>query len=237
MSQDDHKDNKYLTDEDLALWEAATERVKEVESSKKPKDAGKATIDTMVDDLAESFTYHAPDMDSFERYLDGDLSDPEPIETKPKVETVHLDALVQNPIGSNVDYTPENPFEVHEHTADLIAGSRGGVDHRTMKKLSQGQFRPTRRLDLHGHYLLDAYQAIRTFVEESQAQGHKCVLIIHGKGRGYQDHAGSEMGVIKQNISNFLSDISTVLAFHTALPRDGGGGACYVLLKSRRKQK
>lgn len=236
---DDHSkkpSNTYLTDEDLAIWEAATEKVKKAQSSKEPREVGNGPIDTIVDDLADTFTYEPHDIDAFERYLDGDLSDPEPQTEKPKVETVHLQKLVDNPVGADVDYKPSNPFEVHEHSADLMVGSRGGVDGRTMKKLKQGQFRPTRRLDLHGHYLLDAYQAIRAFVEESQQQGHKCVLIIHGKGRGYQDHQGEEMGVIKRNISTFLSDISSVLAFHTALPRDGGGGACYVLLKSIRKQ-
>lgn len=237
MADDHSKKGPYLTDEDLAIWEAATEKVKEVQSSKEPKVKGAKTLDTVVEDLADNFTYQPHDIDAFERYLDGDLSDPEPPTAKPVVETVHLQKLVEQPIGADVDYSPSNPFEVHEHSADLMVGTRGGVDARTLKKLKQGQFRPTRRLDLHGHYLLDAYQAIRTFVEESQGQGHKCVLVIHGKGRGYKDHQGEEMGVIKRNISTFLSDISSVLAFHTALPRDGGGGACYVLLKSRHKNK
>ena len=238
MAKDDApKDTPHLTEEDLALWEAATEKVKKVQASKTPPRHEKPSLDTLVEDLAETFTYQPHDIDAFERYLDGDLSDPEPLTDAPKVETVHLEKFVETPFGQDVDYRPSNPFEVHEHSADLMVGSRGGVDQRTLKKLKQGQFRPTRRLDLHGHYLLDAYQAIRGFVEQSQEQGHKCVLIIHGKGRGYQDRTGEEMGVIKRNISTFLSDISAVLAFHTALPRDGGGGACYVLLKSAQKSK
>lgn len=226
---DDH--TPHLTAEDLALWDEITEKVAQTPSSKKPQEKTKRTIDTMVDDLADTFTYRPHDLDDFEAYIDG--PPPEEREQAAKaVETVVIESLVDQPIQPQA-FKPTNPFEVHEHTADLIVGTRGGVDKRTLKKLSQGEYRPTRRLDLHGHYLLDAYQAIRIFIDESQVQGHKCVLVIHGKGRGVHQ----EMGVIKQNISQFLSDIPSVLAFHTAQPRDGGGGACYVLLRSLKKQK
>ena len=225
---DDH--TPHLTAEDLALWDEITEKVAQTPSSKKPKQT-KQAIDTMVEDLADNFTYRPHDLDDFEAYIDG--PPPEQRDQPQKtVETVVIESLMDAPVHTPAP-KPANPFDVIEHTAELIIGARGGVDNRTLKKLSQGEYRPTRRLDLHGHYLLDAYQAIRIFIDESQAQGHKCVLVIHGKGRGVHQ----EMGVIKQNISQFLSDIPSVLAFHTAQPRDGGGGACYVLLRSKRKQK
>lgn len=230
-------DTPKLTDDDLALWEQATDKIDRTSSSKKPKEKTKRAIDTMVDDLANDlaadFTYQPHDLDQFEHYIDGPTPDEAETQQKPTyVENVSIESLADNLLPPK-EPLPQNPFNVLEHTADLIVGACGGVDNRTLKKLAAGQFRPTRRLDLHGHYLLDAYQAIRAFIEESQNQGHKCVLVIHGKGKGVH----REMGVIKQNISQFLSDIPVVLAFHTAMPRDGGGGACYVLLRSKRKQK
>jgi len=230
-------DTPKLTDDDLKLWQQTMGDVAEGASSKKPNPKMKRVIETIVDDLADDLasspSYPPYDLDQFERYIDGSASE-KPLKETPNetqyIQTVHFETTADGAAFPAPKPHTSDPFTVLEHTADLIAGTRGGVDSRTLKKLASGQIRPTRRLDLHGHYLLDAYQAIRAFVEQSQQQEHKCVLIIHGKGKG----AHREMGVIKQNISQFLADISAVLAFHTALPRDGGSGACYVLLKRKK---
>jgi DNA-nicking Smr family endonuclease len=63
------------------------------------------------------------------------------------------------------------------------------------------------------------------------ADGHRCVLVIHGKGEG----ADGGMGVIKGHIGTWLSQSGHVLAYETAQPRDGGSGALYVLLRKPRE--
>lgn len=222
-------DTPKLTDDDLALWQQVTDGVAPVASSKKPPaktPPEKTNIDTTVEDFStEPNLLPTPlpaDIDQFENYLNGHTTTPSP---PPPATPAEQPLAAKPPLPA-----PQNPFTVLQHSAELIVGSRGGVDSRLLKKLSTGEIKPTRRLDLHGHYLLDAYQAVRHFLEESQNQGHKCVLIIHGKGGGH----AQEMGVIKQNISHFLADIPQILAFHTATRRHGGSGACYVLLKRKK---
>ena len=125
---------------------------------------------------------------------------------------------------------PQNTFHVDAQDEQLI-GWRGGVDSRLRQRLAKGEVPFTRRLDLHGYYLLEAYQALRAFITSSHAAGHRCVLVIHGKG---QSAAGGH-GVIKQNIGQLLAEQACVLAYHSAVPRHGGTGAVYVLLRKQRK--
>ena len=125
---------------------------------------------------------------------------------------------------------PQNTFHVDAQDEQLI-GWRGGVDSRLRQRLAKGEVPFTRRLDLHGYYLLEAYQALRAFITSSHAAGHRCVLVIHGKGQS----ATGGHGVIKQNIGQLLAEQACVLAYHSAVPRHGGTGAVYVLLRKQRK--
>jgi DNA-nicking Smr family endonuclease len=85
------------------------------------------------------------------------------------------------------------------------------------------------RLDLHGLMPNLARDALCTFLSQHHTLGHRCVLIIHGKG----GRKGEEP-VLKNLVNHWLPQIPTVLAFHSAIPRDGGAGALYVLLKRNR---
>jgi DNA-nicking Smr family endonuclease len=88
---------------------------------------------------------------------------------------------------------------------------------------------PTAMLDLHGVREGDAWLKLRHWLSEAQTEDHRCVLVITGKGRGYGPDAN--MGVLKAQIAVWLAAHPSVLGFHTALPRDGGTGAVYVLLR------
>lgn len=82
------------------------------------------------------------------------------------------------------------------------------------------------KLDLHGLMLNDARDRVCHFIAEQRSLGHRCVLIVHGKGGRY-----GELPVLKNQVNTWLPQIASILAFHSALPRDGGTGAVYVLLK------
>ncbi|MDD9911758.1 MAG: Smr/MutS family protein [Alphaproteobacteria bacterium] len=123
-------------------------------------------------------------------------------------------------------------LEISQNTSDCIAGHGEGVDSKLRKKLSRGEFDFSARLDLHGFLEGDAWMAVMDFLHEAADHGHRCVLIIHGKGKGWG--ANGEMGVIKSQIANWLAHHPKVLAFHTATPKDGGKGAMYVYLRRNR---
>lgn len=113
---------------------------------------------------------------------------------------------------------------------DLRAGEHAGLDKSTRRKLFRGDVPVTRRLDLHGLTATQAEQRVSGFVQESAHQGHRCVLVITGKGtRGD--------GVLRRHVPIWLKKptlADLVLAIAEARPSDGGSGALYVLLRRKR---
>lgn len=113
---------------------------------------------------------------------------------------------------------------------DLRAGEHAGLDKSTRRKLFRGDVPVTRRLDLHGMTAAQAEQRVSGFVQESALRGHRCVLIITGKGaRGD--------GVLRRHVPIWLKKPSVagmVLAIAEARPSDGGAGALYILLRRKR---
>ncbi|HBI22443.1 MAG TPA: DNA mismatch repair protein MutS [Legionella sp.] len=101
------------------------------------------------------------------------------------------------------------------------------LPHKRLRELKSGKIRWEARLDLHGLRPDDAQHALCSFVTHQYHQARRCVLIIHGKG----GNRHGEAPVLKNHVNHWLQQLPQVLAFHSALPRDGGNGALYVLLK------
>ncbi|GJL80919.1 MAG: DNA endonuclease SmrA [marine bacterium B5-7] len=105
---------------------------------------------------------------------------------------------------------------------------RSGLRPATLKKLRRGELRPQRTLDLHGYSRDRAQRMLESFLCHCVSNGHRQVLIIHGKGR----RSEQQISVLKQMTRAILTTTDTVLAFAPAQPGDGGDGAVYVYLKS-----
>src|SRR5207247_2026834 len=74
------------------------------------------------------------------------------------------------------------------------------------------------------------------FLADSVALGHRCVLIVHGRGHNSKD----QTPVLKERLKSWLARGRTariVLGFTTARPCDGGAGALYVLLRRDRRRR
>lgn len=113
-------------------------------------------------------------------------------------------------------------------SGDTLSFCRGQVGRRTFRKLGRGRFSVQSELDLHGMTVREAREALAGFVEAAHYRGHRCVRIIHGKGRG----SGMAGPVLKGKVDAWLRRWDAVLAFVSAQPVDGGSGAIYVLLKA-----
>ena len=109
--------------------------------------------------------------------------------------------------------------------------SRGGLQHKVLKRLKRGEIGIEARLDLHGCILANAEKKLLAFLHNAQVQENRCVLVIHGRG------LRSEQGrpVLKQAVDQWLRQIPAVLAYASALPEHGGLGAVYVILKKSAK--
>ena len=115
-------------------------------------------------------------------------------------------------------------------------GHLPGVDRRTAERLRRGKMPIEARLDLHGHNLQQAHQAVNAFIAAHYAAGHRCLLVITGKGNRQQDGRRTT-GVLKSALPGWLADgvnRERVLSYAIAQPTDGGRGAMYILLRRHR---
>jgi DNA-nicking Smr family endonuclease len=120
-------------------------------------------------------------------------------------------------------------FEVSDATGS-IEGAVHGLDPNVLRKLRAGDFSLDASLDLHGRKRDDAKLALEQFISKGRVAGHRCVLVVTGRGL----HSEDQVPVIKQGVQEWLTHGRTakqVLAFCTAKPKDGGLGAVYVLLR------
>ena len=113
---------------------------------------------------------------------------------------------------------------------EYLEGAIKGFDARVMKKLRAGEFSTQAQVDLHGNTRDEAKAALERFIQTSRVAGHRCVLVVTGRGL----HSIDQLPVLKQGVQTWLTRgrlSRHVLAFCTARPSDGGSGAVYVLLR------
>ncbi len=112
-------------------------------------------------------------------------------------------------------------------------GAIPGLDKRNAQRLRRGQWPIAARVDLHHHTQVEAHAVLNRFIAASHDAGHRCVLVITGKGVGRDGH----IGVLRGMVPRWLNQPplrNHVVASCPAQPRHGGDGALYVLLKRRR---
>jgi DNA-nicking Smr family endonuclease len=115
---------------------------------------------------------------------------------------------------------------------ELAPGVSAGLDKRTAQRLKRGQLAIDGRLDLHGMTQAEAHGALSAYLAHAQGATRRCILVITGKGR-----VSENGGVLRTMVPRWLNAPATrarVLAIAPAQPKDGGGGALYVLLRRLR---
>lgn len=106
---------------------------------------------------------------------------------------------------------------------------RKGIRLQDLSRLKKGEYPIEGQLDLHGMTEDKADQALQWFIERSYQAGKRCLIVVHGKGYNSETSAP----VLKNLVNRRLRQLKSVLAFCTTLPKDGGTGSVYVLLKNR----
>ena len=113
---------------------------------------------------------------------------------------------------------------------EFMEGSVRGFDPGVMRKLRGGDFSTQANLDLHGLTREEARPALEAFIQQARIAGHRCVLVVTGRGL----HSKDQLPVLKEGVRTWLTKgraAKQVLGFCTARPKDGGTGALYVLLR------
>ena len=129
-------------------------------------------------------------------------------------------------------------FQRALEASPLLAGDvstyrRENVPKGVLQRLARGEYAAQDELDLHHVNAATAEAMLRRFMKESFDNGMGCVRVIHGKGLNSPDGVPT----IKNLVDRLLRQRSDVLAFHSAMPAQGGTGAVLVLLGRSRAAK
>ena len=133
----------------------------------------------------------------------------------------------------------EEPYrwlEAIGNRREYVEGHVIGLDPRLVRRLRRGDFSWQAHLDLHGQTAAQARDAVERFIAAAVRNGHRCVLVVHGRGLNSKD----QVPVLKEHMKSWLARGRIgryVLAFTSARPVDGGAGALYVLLRRDRRQR
>lgn len=112
---------------------------------------------------------------------------------------------------------------------DYIQGGARISDRRLLKKLQSGGFSVQARIDLHGLTIEEAREDLFRFLRRCILDGQRCALVIHGRGL----HSANGVAVLRSKVQEWFKSrrfAQVVQLYATALPKDGGLGATYVLL-------
>ena len=112
-------------------------------------------------------------------------------------------------------------------------------DIKVSKKISL----KTRSIDLHGHTLEQANQAIEDFVKESYLEEINKLIVVTGKGLHSQNekdpYVSKDLSILKYSVPEFISNnknlMKIIYEMQDAKIEDGGSGAFYIYLKKNKK--
>lgn len=154
---------------------------------------------------------------------------PAPVSRPPAGRAAAAPGAVAAPAKAAPPLPPAPPPSLPE----LEPGAGAGVDKRTAARLRKGQLKIEGRLDLHGMTQAQAHGELVHFLEVAHDTGRRCILVITGKGLSED----GSVGVLRAAVPGWLNqppNRARVVAFCRAVPRDGGDGALYVLIKRKR---
>jgi DNA-nicking Smr family endonuclease len=142
-----------------------------------------------------------------------------------KHETVNNESI-KNDSKSDITIAKNNT-NIQELDPKIIPS---GISASQADKLRKGKIRPERTIDLHGFTQLRAHSYINDELIKCHRRNIRSILIITGKKYGKM---GAE-GVLKKEVPKWLnlSPLKEIILMTSwAIPRDGGEGALYVLLR------
>lgn len=154
------------------------------------------------------------------------MGDVKPLESR---DRVNVPPPPPSPVRV-VELPPEVKLTVDGDSARYAARA-AGVSRAQIADLRAGKVRAEATFDLHGMAVEPALAQLKKFLFEARALGHRCVLVVHGKGL-HSEHGAPLREAVLHQLLGPLSGL--VHAFASAAPPDGGEGATYVMLRGAR---
>jgi DNA-nicking Smr family endonuclease len=132
--------------------------------------------------------------------------------------------------GQSAPTAPPAPFMI-ESLGEAVAGRARDVSAAVLRALRRGEPPPGARLDLHGRTRGEALRAVESFLSRARGEGHRAVLVIHGRGQNSEDGAPVLRPALAEWLAGAAAARAGVMAFAPAPPRAGGAGATVILLR------
>jgi DNA-nicking Smr family endonuclease len=136
------------------------------------------------------------------------------------------DALIASKYGAELAPDTWDVGQEHEAGQTFL---RRGLGSDILRKLRRGHWSVQGEIDLHGHTIDEAHDALADFISDALQRGYRCVRAIHGKGLT----SPNREPVLKGRVRLWLSHWGEVLAYCEAPQNAGGGGAVLILLRGR----
>ncbi|PCD00262.1 Smr/MutS family protein [Halopseudomonas pelagia] len=108
-----------------------------------------------------------------------------------------------------------------------LSWAANGVQESQLRKLKSGQIPFEGSIDLHGLTVEKARELLWAFLAEANKMEVRCVRVTHGKAQ----RKDGRSPIIKSHVNTWLRQHSQVLGFTSCIPRHGGTGSVYILLK------
>jgi len=127
---------------------------------------------------------------------------------------------------------PPRPKQIDPKRAETH--QQATLDGSWDRRLRTGRLEPDRVLDLHGHGLDWAWQAIDRTLERSIASGERVLLLVTGHER--KGDPPLERGRIRAAVHDWLAvsrHAPRIAAVRAAHRRHGGGGSLYIILRKK----
>ncbi|EOE5672293.1 TPA: Smr/MutS family protein [Pseudomonas aeruginosa] len=118
-------------------------------------------------------------------------------------------------------------FVIDVSPEDELSWARDGVQEGQLRKLKQGLVPFDGSLDLHGMSVEKARQTLWDFLAEATRLEIRCVRVTHGKAA----RKDGRSPLVKSHVNTWLRQHPQVLGFTSCLPRHGGTGSVYVMLR------
>jgi DNA-nicking Smr family endonuclease len=139
---------------------------------------------------------------------------------------VNSSSKIKNIKINDIPPTPHHPINISLKKNETL-----GLDNSSNKKLINGDFKIDATLDLHGHTIAEAHQALKIFFERAMLNNFRFLLVITGKGI----HSQGE--TIKMSMEKWLREpyfSNNIIKYTDAKQKHGGTGALYIFLKKNR---
>lgn len=124
------------------------------------------------------------------------------------------------------------PFPLRGRIADRASAIANTLDSRWDRRLRSGAVQPDRVVDLHGHGLERAWQAIDRAIEQALVNQERVLLLITGHARPGDPPV--QRGRIRAAVNDWLAASrhrGRIAAVRAAHRRHGGGGSLYLILR------